>query len=69
MESGSFDSVKGVASESLRSGQDDRIMDSAGAKELGAGRLFAFGKMPGFMRRWNPTLTSKSATLGWGTRL
>ena len=25
----------------------------------------ACGKIPSFTRRWNPTLTSKSATLGW----
>ena len=28
----------------------------------------ACGKIPSFTRRWYPTLTSKSTTLGWGTR-
>ncbi len=27
------------------------------------------GGTPGLTRRWNPTLTSKGTTLGWGTRL
>src|SRR5208337_4629771 len=35
----------------------------------GNSRSSTSGGIPSFTRRWNPTLTSKSTTLGWGTRL
>ena len=58
----------GAAVEIVPSGAEAQSRPSSSTARLKAAPLQNNVKIPSGRRTWNPTLTSKNTTLGWGTR-